>query len=97
MRRRRIRDPSSTVSPTLAADPNKTTRVAFHLKKNIYFTPHPAFNGTRRELTAAVYVCSIKRIFDPKLKSQFIPWFERKSSARCFGNSNGCASYDPCE
>jgi ABC-type transport system substrate-binding protein len=36
-----------------------------HIKKGIYFTDDPAFQGKRRELTAADYVYSYKRIFDP--------------------------------
>jgi ABC-type transport system substrate-binding protein len=39
------------------------------LKKGIYFTPDPAFNGKKRELTMADYVYSIKRLFDPKISS----------------------------
>lgn len=35
----------------------------------IYFQDDPAFNGTRRELVAADYVYSWKRIFDPRWKS----------------------------
>jgi ABC-type transport system substrate-binding protein len=35
------------------------------IKKGIYFTDDPAFQGKRRELTAADYVYSYKRIFDP--------------------------------
>ena len=37
----------------------------FHLKKGIYFTPDPAFKGARRELTAADYAYTIKRLLDP--------------------------------
>jgi len=36
-----------------------------HIKKGIYFTADAAFGGKRRELTAADYVYSYKRIFDP--------------------------------
>ena len=36
-----------------------------HIKKGIYFTDDPAFQGKKRELTAADYVYSYKRIFDP--------------------------------
>ena len=35
------------------------------LRKGIYFTPHPAFKGQRRELTAADYAYSFKRHLDP--------------------------------
>jgi len=43
----------------------------FHVKPGIYFTPHEAFKGKRRELVAADYEFSLKRHFDPKLRS---PW-----------------------
>ena len=37
------------------------------VKPGIYFADDPAFKGQRRELTAADYVYSIKRILDPRL------------------------------
>jgi ABC-type transport system substrate-binding protein len=40
-----------------------------HIKKGIYFTDDPAFNGKRRELTAEDYVYSYKRVFDPHWSS----------------------------
>ena len=42
-----------------------------HLRRGIYFTPDPAFNGKRRELTAEDYVYTFKRMADPKNRS---PW-----------------------
>ena len=39
------------------------------IRKGIYFTEDPAFGGKRRELTAADYVYSLKRLYDPKVKS----------------------------
>jgi ABC-type transport system substrate-binding protein len=47
-----------------------------HIKKGIYFTADPAFNGKRRELTAADYVYSYKRIFDPHWNSPNLEGFE---------------------
>jgi ABC-type transport system substrate-binding protein len=47
-----------------------------HIKKGIYFTADPAFNGKRRELTAADYVYSYKRIFDPHWNSPNLESFE---------------------
>ncbi|HUN93166.1 MAG TPA: ABC transporter substrate-binding protein [Burkholderiaceae bacterium] len=41
----------------------------FALKPGIYFADDPAFGGKRRELVAADYVYSIKRIADPRWKS----------------------------
>jgi ABC-type transport system substrate-binding protein len=39
------------------------------LKPGIYFADDPAFKGKRRELVAADYVYSYKRLYDPALKS----------------------------
>ncbi|HYD78754.1 MAG TPA: ABC transporter substrate-binding protein [Paucimonas sp.] len=50
----------------------------FRIKKGIHFTPDPAFKGKRRELTAADYAYSIKRILDPKNRSVQAPSFEGK-------------------
>ena len=44
-------------------------RFTFHLKPGIYFADDPAFHGQRRELVAQDYVYSIKRVYDPQLKS----------------------------
>jgi len=41
------------------------------LRKGIFFTPDPAFRGKRRELVAADYAYSIKRLLDPAVRS---PW-----------------------
>ena len=40
-----------------------------HVRQGIYFADDPAFKGRRRELTAADYVFAIKRILDPKMRS----------------------------
>ena len=50
----------------------------FKLKPGIFFTPDPAFNGVRREVTAQDYVYSIKRLYDPALKSPWLFLFEDK-------------------
>lgn len=39
------------------------------VKPGIFFTPDAAFNGKQRELVAADYVYSIKRLLDPKIAS----------------------------
>jgi oligopeptide transport system substrate-binding protein len=41
------------------------------IRKGIYFAPDPAFAGKRRELVAADYAYSLKRLLDPALRS---PW-----------------------
>ncbi len=43
----------------------------FHLRQDVYFTADPAFKGARRQVTAGDYVYSLKRLYDPALKS---PW-----------------------
>ena len=44
-------------------------RFTFQLKRGIHFADDPAFKGKKRELTAEDYVYSIKRHYDPRLKS----------------------------
>jgi ABC-type transport system substrate-binding protein len=46
------------------------------VKRGIYFATDPAFKGKKRELTAEDYVYSIKRIFDPKVRSYDVYLFE---------------------
>ena len=48
------------------------------VRPGIYFAAHPAFGGKRRELTAEDYVFSIKRIFDPKIRSYYLYVFENR-------------------
>jgi ABC-type transport system substrate-binding protein len=44
--------------------------LTFKIRPGIYFNDDPAFKGARRELTAADYLYSIKRHYDPKLNSR---------------------------
>jgi ABC-type transport system substrate-binding protein len=50
----------------------------FQVRPGIFFTPDPAFKGVKRELTAADYVYSLKRLYDPMLKSPWLSLFEGK-------------------
>jgi len=50
----------------------------FRIKQGIYFTPDPAFKGVKRELTAADYAYTIKRVLDPKNRSPQASAFEGK-------------------
>ena len=52
--------------PEISAD-GKTWTI--RIRPGIYFADDPVFKGKRRELTAADYVYSIKRILDPKMRS----------------------------
>ena len=48
------------------------------VRPGIYFADDPAFKGKKRELTAQDYVYSIKRIFDPKVRSYWLYLFEHR-------------------
>jgi ABC-type transport system substrate-binding protein len=50
----------------------------FHLRSGIYFTSDPVFKGKRREVTAEDYVYSLKRLYDPALKSPWLFLFDGK-------------------
>jgi ABC-type transport system substrate-binding protein len=45
------------------------TRFTFRIRPGIWFADDPAFKGQRRELVAEDYVYSLKRHYDPRLKS----------------------------
>ena len=59
--------PNTAVAMPEAADDFKT--FTFRIKPGIYFADDPAFKGSKRELTAADYVYSLKRHYDPQWKS----------------------------
>ncbi|RJG08473.1 ABC transporter substrate-binding protein [Massilia cavernae] len=61
--------------PEVSADGLSYT---FKIRPGIYFTPDPAFKGKKREMTAADYVYSLKRLYDPVLKSPWLFFFEGK-------------------
>ncbi|WP_420213842.1 ABC transporter substrate-binding protein [Janthinobacterium fluminis] len=50
----------------------------FRIRPGIFFTPDPAFKGVKREVTAQDYVYSLKRLYDPGLKSPWLFLFEGK-------------------
>jgi len=54
--------------PEVSAD---GTAYLCRVRKGIYFADDPAFAGKRRELTAADYAYSLKRLLDPAVRS---PW-----------------------
>lgn len=64
----RLQPNTTRAMPSVSADGLSYT---FVLQPGIYFTPDPAFKGSKREVTAADYVYSLKRLYDPTLKS---PW-----------------------
>lgn len=62
----RIVPNTAAAMPEISAD-GKTWTI--RIRPGIYFADDPVFKGKRRELTAADYVYSIKRILDPKMRS----------------------------
>ena len=71
--------PVRMVPNTAAALPEVTDEgrtYTIKVKPGIFFTTDPAFKGKRRELTAEDYVYSLKRIFDPKVRSYWVYVFE---------------------
>ena len=66
--------PRTTVAmPEVNAD---FTRYVFRIRPGIFFADDPAFKGRPRELVAADYVYSIKRHYDPKVRSPTLFQFE---------------------
>ena len=66
--------PNTAVAlPEISADGLTYT---IRIKPGIYFNDDPAFNGTKRELTAQDYVYSMKRVLDPKLRSSQVAELE---------------------
>ena len=65
----RLRTDTSIAMPEVSADHRTFT---FRIRPGIYFQDDPAFKGERRELVAADYVYSWKRIYDPRWKSPML-------------------------
>jgi ABC-type transport system substrate-binding protein len=57
---------------------DKGLSYTFQIRPGIHFSPDPAFKGSKRELTAADYVYSLKRLYDPALKSPWLSLFDGK-------------------
>jgi oligopeptide transport system substrate-binding protein len=55
--------------PEISAD-GKTWTI--RVRPGIYFADDPAFKGKRRELTAQDYVFGLKRLLDPRMRSNFL-------------------------
>jgi ABC-type transport system substrate-binding protein len=62
----RVRPNTAAALPEVSSD---FKRFVVRIRPGIYFAADPAFNGVRRELTAADYVYAIKRHYDPRWKS----------------------------
>jgi ABC-type transport system substrate-binding protein len=71
----RIVPNTAAAMPESSADGRTWT---FRVTPGIYFTDDPVFKGKKRELTAADYVYSWKRILDPKVRSPQLDVFDGK-------------------
>lgn len=71
----RIVPNTAAAMPKISAD-GKTWTI--RIRSGIYFADDPAFKGKKRELTAADYVYSWKRVIDPKMRSNNLQIFDRK-------------------
>jgi ABC-type transport system substrate-binding protein len=71
----KLRANTAAAMPEVSADGLTYT---FRIRPGIHFTQDPAFKGKKREVTAADYVYSIKRLYDPTLKSPWSFMFEGK-------------------
>jgi len=61
-----MRPNTAAAMPEVSADFRDFT---FRIKPGIHFDDDPAFGGKKRELTAADYIYSLKRFYDPRWKS----------------------------
>jgi ABC-type transport system substrate-binding protein len=71
--------PAVTVPRTAARLPEVAAdfkRMVFTLRPGIFFADDPVFQGKPRELIAADYVYSIKRFFDPAIRTEHLYQFE---------------------
>ena len=59
--------PNTAEALPVVTDDGKT--ITFKVKPGIFFAADPAFKGQRRELVAADYVYTYKRLLDPKVRS----------------------------
>jgi oligopeptide transport system substrate-binding protein len=71
----KLRPRTAVALPEISAD---GTVYTVRVKPGIFFTPHSVFGGKPRELTAEDYAYSIKRLLDPRHKSQWLFLVEGK-------------------
>jgi ABC-type transport system substrate-binding protein len=74
-----LASPARLVPQTAAALPEVSAdfrHIVVTLKPGILFAPDPVFQGRARELVAADYVYSIKRYYDPAVRSEHLYLYE---------------------
>jgi ABC-type transport system substrate-binding protein len=81
--------------PEISAD---GTTYTVRIKPGIYFNDDPAFNGRKRELVAADFIYSIKRVLDPKVRGSQIadvePYVVGAEEAASNARKTGKFDYD---
>jgi oligopeptide transport system substrate-binding protein len=81
--------------PEISADGRIWT---IHIRQGIYFADDPAFEGKKRELTAADFVYAWKRVVDPRVRSPNSDLLEHKlvglDAAVAKAKSSGRFDYD---
>jgi len=91
----KLRPNTATAMPEISADGRTYT---IHIKPGIYFTDDPAFGGKKRELVAADYIYSLKRILDPKVRASQIaeiePFVEGAEEAASAARKSNRFDYD---
>ena len=68
-----LRPLTAAALPEVSAD---FKRFVFTIRPGILFADDPVFKGRPRELTAADYVYSVKRLYDPAIKTERLYFFE---------------------
>ncbi|MRW90277.1 heme-binding protein [Duganella sp. FT80W] len=66
--------PNTVSAMPAITDDGKT--YTFQLRQDVYFTPDPAFQSAKRQVTADDYVYSFQRLRDPALKSPWLYLFD---------------------
>jgi ABC-type transport system substrate-binding protein len=69
----KLRLQTAAAMPEVASDFRSFT---FRIRPGIFFADDPAFGGRPRELVAQDYVYTIKRFYDPRLKSEHLYVFQ---------------------
>ena len=91
----KLRPATLVALPDVSADGKTFT---LNVKPGIYFQDDPAFAGKKRELVAADYVYSIKRLMDPKIASPHYYVVENKivgaKPVRIAAEKSGRFDYD---
>ena len=88
--------PNAAAALPEVTDAGKT--YTFKIRPAIYFADDPAFGGKKRELTAYDFAYSLKRLYDPKLKSPWLWYVEGKiiggDEAHAAAKKRGTFDYD---